>query len=151
MTYAEQERDLILEHIDRYGRHIIGVFACAGDDDDTPPFAYTIGNWRQPNSLPELLVIGTSDAGFLNLLSAKMLERGTRFAEGEIVNLGGRHAVKIINTNASAQAEYTIQAGNFYGHDNYSVQQALVPDRRGRFPDDPQCEVRYRMPVLARQ
>jgi Domain of unknown function (DUF4262) len=39
-------------HIEREGRSIVGVFAA--DEDDGPPFSYTIGNHLK--GLPELLV-----------------------------------------------------------------------------------------------
>lgn len=142
MAYAKTEYALIKADIERGGRHILGI-----PDGEPAPFAYTIGN--ELKGLPELLIIGVSrKAGLLNVLSDMMIERGTRFAEGEIVSLGGKYPVKIINANATAQAEYTIQAGVFYGYDNYSVQQVLVSDPHGHFPDDPQCDPSYRMPVL---
>jgi hypothetical protein len=143
MAYAEEQYALIQADIERDGRQILGVF-------DEPPFAYTIGN--ELKGLPELLFIGGArNSGFLNILSDMMIERGVRFTDGEIVDIGGKYPIKIINANATAQAEYTIQAGVFYGHDLYQVQQVLVPDRHGHFPDDLQCDPHYRMPVLARQ
>jgi hypothetical protein len=143
MAYAEKRRTLIEADIKRDGRQILGV-----PDGEPAPFAYTIGN--ELKGLPELLVVGVSrKAGFLNLLSDMMVERGAPFAEGEIVDLGGKHPVKIINADAVAKAEYTIQASNFHGHDRYRVQQVLVPDPQGLFPDDGRCDPRYRMPVLS--
>jgi hypothetical protein len=150
MTYAEHERDVIQAHIERYGRHIIGV--CAGDGD--PAFAYTIGNrwWASYGyDIAELLVIGIWRAGFLNDLSALMMKRERRFRSGELVDIGGEYPLKIIDANPQAQQDYTIQASNFYGHDNYPVQQVLLPDTHGHFPDDPHCAERYRMPVLIKQ
>jgi hypothetical protein len=145
-AYADEARERILADIKRCGRHLIGV----GGTDETLPFTYTIGNWRR--SLPELLVIGDGAAGFLNDLSAQMLKRGKGFAFGEVVRLpkylpdGFR--VKVIDANATAQAEYTIQAGVFYGHDDYQVQQVMIPDLRWHFPDDPLYYARLRQPVL---
>jgi hypothetical protein len=95
---------------------------------------------------------GRGAAGFLNDLSAQMLKRGKGFAFGEVVRLpkylpdGFR--VKVIDANATAQAEYTIQAGVFYGHDDYQVQQVMIPDLRWHFPDDPLYYARLRQPVL---
>jgi hypothetical protein len=142
-VFAEKFASQIKLDIERDGRTIVGVF------DGDPPFGYTIGN--ELKGLPELLVIGLSrDLSFLNMLSDMMIKRGTRFAEGETVNLGGNYPVKIITTNTMAHAEYTVQAGNFYGSDDYTVQQVLVPDRDGIFPDDARCAERFRVPVLRR-
>jgi hypothetical protein len=147
-AYAEKRSQEIRADIDRYGRHIVGVFPTK--DDVGPPFAYTIGN--EEKGLPELLVIGVSrNGGFLNILSDMMVERGGRFADGELVDIGGPYPVKVIDANATAQTEYTVQAGVFHGYENYSVQQVLVPDRDGHFPDDARCDARYRMPVLGQR
>ena len=117
-------------------------------EDDGPPFAYTIGNALK--NLPELLVIGTSDAGFLNDLSQMMIEAGMPFADGHLVRIGGaRLPVKLIRADPVAQDEYTIQAGEFRGHDDYAVMQVLIPDREGRYPGDAGCQEPWsRFPVL---
>jgi hypothetical protein len=126
--------------IQQHGRSIMGV----GDD---PPFAYTIGNWKV--GLPELLVIGTREAGFLNNLSEQMLNRGTAFANGELVSLGGRFPLKVIVANKTARDQYTIQAGQHFGTEDYALLQLLIPDRNGVFPDEPGCmQPHSRMPVL---
>src|SRR5438034_11618292 len=101
-----------------------------------PSFAYTIGNWLA--KLPELLIIGTTKGSVLNDLSQKMIERGSAFDDGEIVSLGGRFPVKIINADERAQRDYTIQAGQYLGGEYYTVQQVLACDRNGRFPDHPE-------------
>ena len=107
-AYAEAARERILADIERYGRHIIGVCGC----DGSLPFAYTIGNWHR--SVSQLLVIGTAEAGFLNDLSAKMLKRKMGFANGEIINYPDWR-LKIIDANAIARAEYTVQAASTTG------------------------------------
>jgi len=121
---------------------------CIGGEEDLPPFAYTIGNSLV--DLPELLIIGTREGALLNDLSEKMLDRGRAFDDGELVNLGGKFPVKIITTNdVRAQSEFTIQAGQFLDREDYVVQQVLVPDRSGRYPDDPRCQEPFSsFPVL---
>jgi hypothetical protein len=122
---------------------------CVAGDDDSLPFAYTIGNLLA--GLPELLMIGLTQtgAGILNVLSSKMIDRGHGFADGECVNLGGKFPVKIIIADQRAQRDYTIQASEHFGSDDYAVQQVLTPDRNGRFPDDPECQHPYStIPIL---
>jgi hypothetical protein len=146
---AEKFAERIEGDIKRAVPHIVAVMG----DGAHLPFAYTIGNTSK--DLPELLMIGYHDAGaigsVLGKLSDAMIEREHAFADGETVNLGGKYPVKIIDANATAQDKYTIQAGRFYGHEDYDVQQVLVSDRRGRFPDDAQCDAHFQVPVLARQ
>jgi hypothetical protein len=133
----------IRKNIRRYGCFIFGVFS----EDERPGFAYTVGN--RERGLPEFLAIGTHRGDFLNAVSAKLIKTGrTRFTNGEIVDLGGKWPVKVIDANATAQAEYTIQASTFYDRDDYLVQQVLIPDRSGRFPDNRECDAHYRFPVL---
>jgi hypothetical protein len=136
--------DNIDDDVRRDGRSVL----CIGAEDDSPPFAYTIGNALV--GLPELLIIGTLEGGLLNDLSRIMLERGRAFDDGELVNLGGKFPVKIITADVGrAQHDYTIQAGQYLGVEDYPVLQVLVPDRNGRYPDDAECQRPYaNMPVL---
>ena len=141
---AEKIHEGIERAIAKYGRRLMGVF---GDAEDLS-FTYTIGN--QIHGLPELLVIGTHEGYLLNVLSEKMLQRGCAFADGELVkSSNGKVTVKIINADAQAREEYTIQAGRFFGGENYAVQQVLLPDPDGRFPDEPKCRKPFStIPVL---
>ena len=140
--------DNTAEHIRLLGRTIIGVFPREGDDDY--PFAYTIGNHLK--RLPELLVIGTAHAGFLNDLSEMMIAAGRPFLDGQLVRIGdARLPVKAIRANSSAQADYTIQAGQYFGREDYEVMQVMLPDRAGRFPGEDGCQPAYaNIPVLRR-
>jgi hypothetical protein len=130
-----------IEHdIRKYGRSIIGVAA-------DPSFAYTIGNWKA--GLPELLVIGTRQASFLNDLSERMRSRGKAFVNDEVINLGGRCPLKAVIANKTARDQYTIQAGEHFGTEDYALLQMLISDLNGVFPDEPGCAEPYsRLPVL---
>src|SRR5262249_23556995 len=132
----------IRDDIRRCGRSVL----CVGEPG-SPPFAYTIGNWDK--GLPELLLIGTTHGSPLNELSQEMIKRDCAFEQGELVHLGGKFPVKIITANESARTDYTIQAGQYHGTEDYPVQQVLIPDRSGRFPDEPECQRPYcEIPVL---
>lgn len=123
--------------ITEYGRSVIGVI-------DDPAFSYTIGNALR--QLPELLIFGVAplDATwFLNHLSKMMIERKKAFDDGELVDLGGKFPTKIVTADDRAHKEFTIQAGRFHGGDDYVVQQVLVPDKSGRFPDEAVCDPPY--------
>ena len=115
-----------------------------------PGFAYTVGN--QEKQLPELLLIGTFDTEsvclILHQLSEKMLETKQPFLDDSLVNLGGTLSVKIHDAIDTAHSKYTVQAGQFYCNEDYQVQQVVVPDQNGRWPDDPQCHKNFRVPLL---
>jgi hypothetical protein len=131
---------IIEADIQQYGRSVIGV-------KDHPPFSYTIGN--SPRGLPELLVFGMSNGQILDVLSDMMIERGRAFDDGELVHLGGACPIKMICADWRAKDDYTVQAGVHYHTEHYDVQQVLIPDPDGRFPDDPGCLFPYRdVPIL---
>jgi len=137
-------RQKIVDDINRTGRCVI----CVGADKDAPPFAYTVGN--QLVDLPELLLIGSFDGSILNYLSEQMIERGRGFAHDELVSLGGVFPVKIVDADTQqCRDEWTIQA-NHIGR-KYTVQQVVLCDRQGRYPDDPRCAPPYStVPILWR-
>jgi hypothetical protein len=111
-----------------------------------PGFTYTIGNTDR--GLPELLLIGDFPshiaAGLLNELGAKMREDGKPLATG-LVDIGWSIPVKVRQAGPLARSRYTIQVGEYLGHDRYSVLQVMVCDENGRYPGDagcaPRCDV----------
>jgi hypothetical protein len=140
----ERVRRKMLGDIARIGRTVL----CVGGDP--APFCYTVGN--QLVGLPELLIIGTLDGWALNPLSEIMISRGRGFDHDEVVPLGGAFPVKIIDADIrKARKDYTIQADIRGVAKDYTVQQVLIPDRAGRFPDDPRCAPPYStVPILWR-
>jgi hypothetical protein len=140
--------------IEQYGVFIYGV-AC---DPPEPFFHYTIG--LHGAGLPELLAIGGDEnharivQSVVNALAELMLERKKPFHEGELVQLGGKWPVKIINVaTADVTDTHTCQVEVFYGigPQDYAVQQVLLPDPKGRYPGDPDCAQPYaswRVPVI---
>lgn len=117
-----------------------------------PAFAYTIGN--QEKDLPELLMLGNfpPDAAcmVLNALSDFMIKHARCFDDGEeTFALGGEAPVRIIDArDPIVKRSYTVQAGQFYKSEDYDVQQVIVPDKNKRWPEDPQCHLSCRVPVL---
>ena len=136
----------IQKTIETHGRQVLAI----GPHGKSPPFAHTIGN--HANGLPELLLIGpfapeASEAA-LNKLSEMMLERQTGFANGELVNIGGEHSIQMWDATLVAKLQYTLQATEYFGHKEYAVQQAVLPDPKGRYPGNKRVHKRYRVPVL---
>jgi hypothetical protein len=143
-THAELFQQ-IAQNIATHKRQIVGVVG----DKKQPAFAYTIGN--QEKGLPELLLIGNFDAGMmatiLDKLSDQLLLQGKPFDNGSLISLGGKQNVAVWDTTYDA-LRYTCQAGQFYGNEDYKVQQVVIPDRKGRYPEDPLCHKNWKVPVM---
>ena len=77
-----------------------------------------------------------------------MLEAGKRYGNGQRINLGGEHDLQVWDTTPVAKIQYTRQATEFFQSSDYLVQQVVMPDPKGRYPDDKRCHKRYRVPVL---
>jgi len=139
-----------------YGRQIIGVFPTENDPPDTPSFYYTIGH--REKGIPDLLMIVPNippESAHRVLTAVAELQSsryfpnpGQPFEEGELVSIGGKFPVKIVQPDARARSEYTIQAGQFYGTEEYPVLQVLLCDYSGMFPDEPGCQPPWNIPVL---
>lgn len=131
----------VQEHIDKCGQHLFGV-------GGNPPFIYTIGNAN--HGLPELLIIGPfhfNDTGLLlNMLGAKMRETGEPLS-GEF-SFGGQFPVKVREASEAAKSEWTIQAGQYLGHENYSVLQVLLCDKNGVYPGEPGIDADFDVPLV---
>lgn len=134
---------VVQANIDRHGQHVFVVFP----DEDEPGFAYTIGNARC--GLPELLIIGnftpTTCLAILNDLGRQMRAAGHPLA-GDI-SLGGQFPVRIHTARSAAKWRYTIQAGQYLGHERYEVLQVLLCDRDGHYPGQPGCDPDFDVPL----
>jgi len=135
---------IVQDHIDRFGQHLVAVFG----DDAGPGFIYTIGNANR--ALPELLAIGNfpphAIGPILNDLCDRMRESGAPL-EGDI-DIGGTYPIRARLAGAAARTDYTIQAGQYLGHDEYAVVQVLFPDPSGRYPGEEGCDPRYDVALL---
>ena len=136
----------IQETIKKHDRQVLAI----GPEGKLPPFFYTIGNHLK--NLPELLLIGPwkADLGTLalNKLSEQMIEMGHGFKNGELANIGGEHSMQVWDTTVIAKLQYTLQCTEYFGDQNYLVQQVVMPDPKGRYPGDKRLHKRYRVPVL---
>lgn len=148
--------ELIRGHIDKSGQFVQLV---ANDEDaggapglgsEFLPFAYTIGNHER--DLPELLMIGFEDPGFLqilNLLGTLQRTREFGFTPGEMVKLG-KHPMRIDDAGQVGREKYAFGVGVFYGTKDFALRQIVLPDAKGRFPGHPKCHPGFaRQPILS--
>lgn len=130
MISWEEYRAMIQANIDDSGRCVQGVAA-------NPSFYYTIGHTIR--GLPELLLIGNLNpktaTGILNFISVHMFKSEAALPEG-IIDVGLKLPIKVRKAGDLAKGEYTVQAGNYHGSDDYDVLQILFCDRAGKYPGD---------------
>jgi hypothetical protein len=48
-----------------------------------------------------------------------------------------------VNADDRVKEEYTLCVGVYYGTNGYRVQQLVIPDKCGRYPNDPKCAEPY--------
>ncbi len=136
--------DEISQTIRDHRWRLMGVLPDPDESSNSPiryiPFIYTIGNYEC--GLPELLMIGPGYAGGLNAIVARMRNNNRAFTDGETIDLGGKSKPKAFRASDEAR-EYTFQVGEYYGTNDYAVQQIVLPDTSGRYPDDPRCDVPF--------
>lgn len=139
MTPFEQITERVRQNIEQYGQHVQGVGG-GGGIRVSPPFAYTIGN--SARGLPELLFIGPFDfrlgTMILNAVAKHMWEKGR--IEPGMLDLEWTFPFKLREAGGDVRDTFTIQAGQFYGHENYTVMQVMICDKAGRYPGDPGCD-----------
>lgn len=142
-----RENTIIRKAIDQDGLIIIGIDA----EGKRVRYFYTIG-LHDKHGLPELLILGNmpEEAGtaLLQSIANAMHEHGTMFVDGARFDNGGKFPLLIYNTATITQKRYTLAASHFYGHENYMVQQVILPDENGKYPTDKVCQHPYRVPVL---
>ena len=144
-------REAIRANIEKHGRCIQVVGGAESDPPGTQPFMYTIGNHTL--GLPELLIVGTNKkmfSGVLNALSKMQSDRGRAFEDEELVSVGGKFPLRIIDTGEIGHRRYAYFARIYYASETVEVRQVLLPDTQGRWPDTPGCDAPYRaQPILS--
>lgn len=136
-------------NIAKSGVHVWGIFG----SNEGPSFTYTTGLYEK--QLPEFVIAGFSpdSAHYIIMLAyEEMKKRGRRFADREVflVDDDPTKALVFLDARDSVRDDYTIQTGQYYQTEDYEVQQILIPDTEGRFPNDPNCDY-YLQPILSRE
>jgi hypothetical protein len=124
-------------NIDRVGQHVFGIFGGPGRG-----FFYTIGNAKR--DLPELLLIGSFPPRLgqqiLNDLGRVMRASGEPLGEGMLHLPRWPLPFKIRKAGGDVRQRFTIQAGQYLGHEDYEVLQVMICDKHNRYPGDAGCD-----------
>jgi hypothetical protein len=92
---------------------------------------------------PEILIIGPRQSqadGPIAAIVDFMRDRKAAVGNGELVGIGGKYPVKVINVSRDTVKDLcTCAVERHHGTRDYVVQQMMIPDRDGRFPDEPGC------------
>ena len=130
----------IKQNIDRYQRHIVGVFPDADSlDPINDAFCYTIGNSLVGK--PELLLVGGFDEEAASVLDEVSDAMASGLIDGP-VDLGAEFKPYVLPADELVKDKYTLLASDFL-EAPYNVSQVIVSDRQGRFPWDSGCAEPY--------
>jgi hypothetical protein len=133
----DQTEDLIREAVDEHGWFVAKI--PAGDGDDEPPFAYTVG-LRKTFGFPELIVVGLR----LEIMHAMLNEFGERLKAGEKLAAEGPISDIIEGFDVrlravAAEASFKDHVGYaiwFNGGLDFPLLQVVWPDKKGKFPGE---------------
>lgn len=149
--FCARFRRQVTDNIAERGQQVQVVHITKDDPPDSKPFMYTIGNYHL--GLPELLIVDTDKRIFvdvLNRLGKLQRDRKRAFADEELVSMGGRFPLRIVDAGVVGRTEYASFVGIFYDSQNYEVRQVIIPDTQGRWPDQPGCDLPFaRQPILS--
>ena len=124
-------------HIEKFG--ISAVHVPAGDGDDEPPFAFSIGLFHRLQH-PEILIAGWFDQRTQHILlnlAAKLVLEGRALSDGDTADTVLQDLPVTFRRVAKERVpEWLGSACGFYGHDHFGALQCVLPDAEGRFPWD---------------
>lgn len=140
----EQFHINIATHIAAAGQSVVSVPGARGGHG----FSYTIGNTLR--GLPELLLIGSFDPRqaciILNALGEHMRKAGKPFEDGTYPVADFPLPLRFRTAGDSVRDNYTVQAGQHLGRENYAVTQVILCDKHQRYPGDAGCDPIFDVP-----
>lgn len=134
----------LIGKIEKYGFTLVGVFDPEGNE---PGFVYTIGLTER--GWPEVIMIGNIHPMIAEQFLSEMI---ANWGKAEKVIMGDNldliqfqdksvHPIRVIDVNQNkAEQKYACRAKHLYPDRDVKYVQALIPDRFGRFPDEPEYD-----------
>lgn len=128
------------EHIADIGWGIVGVMP----SENFPAFHYTVGLTLLNH--PEIIIVGnfpsTPIAAVINTMGEK-IKLGKVFTAGNSSEVLERYTVPIRTVTPHALEEHFGICRTFFGDNQYRALQVFMPDRNGKFPHDPDCDIKF--------
>jgi hypothetical protein len=129
----EEARAIILEHIEKYGCHLILIEA----NNYLPAFVYSIGLYQRFGH-PEIICFGLDTdvmAGLINYAADKIKEGEVFTAGQEYVDFLEGSAIRFVDVDRRYYPNYVGYAGWFYNMTfDFPVLQLVWPDKALNFP-----------------
>jgi hypothetical protein len=127
--------------ISKFGHCLVGVMG-------EPMYMYTVG--LSPANAELIMFANLHPPRFADVMNH--LASLSPFRHNQTVPCGGQYPFKVIDADYSiTSSEYTLMVEH-YRPSPYRVQQVLVCDLNGVYPDDPSCESPYNsVPILRRR
>jgi hypothetical protein len=141
----------VLEDIQRFGWHVVSVFAQA--DEEEPGWAFSIGMF-QTFAHPEVIIFGLPLDRCANIINeiGKAIRAGQRFeSRKEYADILAEPYMCAFRQVPDRQyGDYVGYALWFYERDGFPLLQCFWPDKHGNFPWDESCNeyVRKAQPLL---
>lgn len=137
----DNSEDFIVDAVARCGWAVELIEA--GEDESAPPFAYTVG-LHKAFGAPELIIFDLSH----DVMGRILNDLGERIRAGETLPIGEPiseilqgYPLRLREVHASeSYREHVGYALWFNGGYGFPLLQVLWPDKRGRFPDDPDAD-----------
>jgi Domain of unknown function (DUF4262) len=129
-----------LQHIDRYGWSVTGVFSAGDDPDQSAPFMYTTGLTEHAH--PEFVISGLemqTGHEVLNDIAGRVYDKAQRFAHGQRLDDLLAGCVAVLVSGRLRHDEHGIWPGfaiSRYGRQRVRLLQVVWPDTHGRYPWD---------------
>lgn len=133
------DAELMLK-MEMFGFTMIGVMP----EGKLPAFVYTIGLTQR--GWPEVIMVGNVHPAIAEQLINDLIagwSKKEKVIMGDNDGLlvfkdGTQHPIRVLTADANkALNDYACGVPNFFPNDELSFVQALIPDRFGRFPDEP--------------
>ena len=138
----------MLRDIEQYSWHVLKVM----EDDEGPPFAFTIGLYHSFKH-PEVLIIGL-DLDFMHRILNNIgddIKKGTRYeAESEYPEIIADYNCSFLRIGKRFYKDYLGTAIHFYNSDSFPALQCVYPDKLGRYPWNEECSNNFleQQPIL---
>lgn len=131
----------VISDVAEYGWHVIQI----PDKDGTPGWAFSIGLYKKFNH-PEIVVFGLGDEVMPYVINAvgEDVRRGKRFAvDGMYPDLIDDYFCTFKPVNQVWYYHFLGYANWFYEGENYPALQCIWPDKKSRFPWDPEFNAHW--------